>query len=337
MFLGFKITPFWRFKVGFSTLTLGLILSSCTAKDETSNPKLRGVGIVEDSPSHEHLNDNLSKVDDSRLLKSKKATSVNYDPDVFPTLFEGEVSTLAAALGEGPYKVGKPITGYASDFLKEAFDFYDFDTNYTEFLNRDSKVCDFTKVSLFSDEIDLSEFYWHHPANGEIPLQKITTHTYSLKAEPRRHFHMSYGEYYLSGNETRGPAQTLFNPDLAICNLPLNAQWLSHANKHIVLNENIRHRNAKCGTDRDLKSYFKHMFPGSDIGFFFHEENLYSVATYLFDSHSSSPPYYQSKVAIVTYLVKYKYNDDPQLNEKYEDTPKMTELEIVCEFKATAE
>ena len=169
---------------------VGLGIIGCNASD-SSIEELNEIVELETSETPQSTKDKTAHVSSSseeknitgnpEMAKAKESIPAN-EVDIFKPLFEGGGSERAATLGEGPHKIGMPINGYASDYIKEAFDNYNFDIEYSsesiaqEETARD--ICDFVKVALFSDEIDLSEFYWHHPNTKNKPLKKIESHMY---------------------------------------------------------------------------------------------------------------------------------------------------------------
>ena len=269
---------------------------------------------------------------DDRLQTGTLSGSANQKPlktNGFPPLFSEDLDLRLANIGTGPYKIGTPVNGYASDFITQAFDLYDSDAIFTDRWGEDwggSKVCDFTKVALFADNIDLSQFYWHHPEAGDVPLKVIDDHTYQFTDKSKLFVHFSYDGYFVPSGGHNGDAGKFFNPVLQFCTLKEGFVWSADKNKHLTSYLNIKGDRGRCFGEYnpDITPLFDRNFPGSTIGFFFYEGDFYTVSLRLFEySDGRSRSQGHSRISIVT--TKISYNA----------VPKITNMERVCSFGGT--
>lgn len=262
------------------------IIASCSYADNKSLPKSQG-----------------EKQEGSSLSVEIRK------PDIFKPLFEGDIAERAAALGEGPYKIGTPITGYASDYIKTYFEHYDHDLRFTQQLNFDEDICNFSKAALFSDQIDLSEFYWHHPTEEQSPLQKIDKDLYHLTDGSGLYIHFNYDDFAFSINDE--PIR-LVNSWLYLCQFGDNPEIkYSEHNDAIDIYTTIKINKGRCDYeyDTDTAPIFSRNYPGSTIGFFWSKDDLYIISVQLFDyGIYNTRSIERSSVAITTSKVNYESN-----------------------------
>lgn len=258
-----------------------------------------GLGLVGCNEASSSIEEHNAVVE---LETSERSQSTD-ETDMFIPLFEGNIAERAAALGEEPHKIGTPINGYASEYIKEAFDNYNFDIEYTSESIAQEKsardICDFVKVALFSDKIDLSEFYWHHPnTKGEL-IKKTGSHTYRLTDSDEFFVFFNYFPYepgYHERNEIEDKLAVKFanaqlkKPQIDICNLGQDP-ILHDLEGEGAVQKNIQVNNGKCASDPVKKILYelecnndKHYDVGraygdsqSDIGFFIFENHIYVV------------------------------------------------------------
>ena len=292
------IPRWWLSSVCVALLTLNVTgcnpSSTQASTDVTANNHDAAKGI-----------DQLSKDETSNAPKSKDTP---LKPDVFEPLFEDDFTERAAALGDGPYKIGRPVGGFASDYIKTLFENYNTEIEFVVRGTRNPaklkpEVCDFTEAALFSDEINFSEFYWPHPDARDVPLQKIDSHTYQLTDDTNLLIHFEY-------DDVRGPdvSVPIKNSMLFLCNFGPHPD-LSDGNVFEWQQSNEGY----CDYEYDLDNspVFGRNYPGSTIGFFWLESELYIISAQLFDyAIYSSRSIEKSSIAIVTSKVNYKPNGD---------------------------
>ena len=300
-----KLHKSWRYGRSFLVVVTAAIIAV-------------GCGIAE-GPSSVNTSSNLDKKTEalgtSQSSEEKGASKRTTHQDVEaqapkvidigsdPSFFKGDISELAAALGDGPYKIGKPVNGYASDLIKEVFDSYDFESVYREYRNKDVAVCDFARVVLFSDEVDFSQFYWHHPDAGNEPLEKFDTHTYLLNDGLDTLIYFDYIQYGIGrelglNNVVKRDINKLFKvPTVNMCDVGLNPVWEDiepHMNSLRYNRPSVSniggckseyaggHYSDGNYFERGVGSLYREAAPGSTIGFFIYQDSLYIVSLRLF-------------------------------------------------------
>ena len=275
---------------------------------------------VAEGPSSVNTSSSLDKKTEaqrtSQSSKEKQASKSTFHQDIETHIpkavdigldlpfFKGDISALAAELGDGPYKIGTPVNGFMSKHIKEAFAFYDKKTLFSEYLNTDTDICNFAKLALFSQEIDLSQFYWPHPDGGAVLPRNRGRLTHLFKDNSGFAIHFKYHDYRVE-KELNGRAihRSFNNPILHICN-----------------------QNGICRSEYDLdnESIFPESHPGSTIGFFFHQDELYITSLRFFEY---SPFINRNGFHGVAHIgVKVT-------KVSYKDIPKTFSLTPVCEYR----
>ena len=252
--------------------------------------------------------------------KTNEDTLIPVPPkqEVFKPVFIGDIRTLSDELAEGPFKIGAPQDRFASDAIKEIFHHYDYETAFVEHqLNEGNEVCDFAKVRLFSDEIDLSEFYWHHPDTDKVPLEKINTHVYRLTNSPNLTLSFKYKPQHVYDTESRYLYEAFEYSFVSICKTgePSNnpsSKSICHTN---IDNNRNWNRYEETQIDRPMV-----------LSFFMYKDDLYTVSVQLFtylvptsDVVSANP--WLSVIPSIT-VDKVSYSSEP----------KITEVKTVCSF-----
>ena len=296
------------------------IIASCSYADDRSLPKAQSNKNEGSLLSVENSNftspQNLV-VSEKKISQSDKGYSESdtkgrersvrdepLKPDVFKPLFEGDIAVRTVALGEGPYKIGKPINGFVSDHIKKAFDYYNFDIEFAteEIAQQETarEICDFVKVTLFSDEIDLSEFYWRYPHTKDEPLKKLDSHFYQFTDPDGRYVSFNYFRYepgYDPRNKIEeGQAQkfrysSLRKPQIYICDLDqktilhdvandLAARWTYNSDNK-CLRDLANKAYYDLGKERSQQEIYDvgraHGDSLSDIGFFMFDNQIHVV------------------------------------------------------------
>ena len=261
------------------------------------------------------------------LGRKRTPRDIPLKPDKFEPLFKGDVGARAAALGAGPYRIGKSLNGYSSDPIKKAFDLYDrVRTIFVETVNKNPDICDFTKAALFSENIDLSEFYWHHPNAGDVPLQKYDTHTYRMTDLSELFISFAYNQYGLSSGHYTPKSVVLSNPIISLCDVTTDSkrgenQFIYNRNNLAATSEISCSTEYNTNSSDNAEPIFSRNYPGSTIGFFLYDSGLYAVHIQLFKyARYSTHSIEASRIAIVT--SKIEYNQIPQ----------MKEFKRVCEY-----
>lgn len=290
----FKLKP--TFHLLLSPL-ISLILIGCSAPNGYSD-SFDTAGL-----------DSTVELEATRKTQTSVSTKNDINLEHFKPLFEGGIAERADALGEGPYKIGTPITGYASDYIKTYFEHYDHDLRFTQQLNFDEDICNFSKAALFSDQIDLSEFYWHHPTEEQSPLQKIDNDLYYLTDDSGLYIHFTYDDFAFSINDE--PIR-LANSWLYLCQFGDNPEIkYSELNDAIDIYTTIKINKGRCDYeyDTDTAPIFSRNYPGSTIGFFWSKDDLYIISVQLFDyGIYNTRSIERSSVAITTSKVNYESN-----------------------------
>ena len=224
-------------------------------------------------------------------------------PDIYEPLFEQSMIKRLIEIGDGPFTIGASLNGYPSKLIARTFLIYDGEMQFTESYNAKQAVCNFTKTAVFSEVIDFSKFYWHHPDLKDVQLQTIDDHTYCL-TKSGKFIHFSYEDYHLSLNEDRSEPTQLFNSEFYLCDFGANPMWKTSDGLH----ENIKQNSGKCDyeNDTDIKPVFSRNYLGSTLGFFIYEDEIYITSLQLFQyanymSHSVEASF----VAVVTSKVEY--------------------------------
>lgn len=283
----FKLKP--TFHLLLSPL-ISLILIGCNAPNGYS-----------DSSDTAGL-DSTVELEATRKTQTSVSTKNDINLEHFKPLFEGDIAERAAALGEGPYKIGNPINGFVSDYIKKAFDYYNFDIEFTteEIAQHETarEICDFVKVALFSDEIDLSEFYWRHPHTKEESLKKFDSHLYRLTDPDGRYVffnHFYYEPGYDPRNEIEEERARKFGnslmrkPEIYICDLDqktiLNdSESKADVKKYIAWNYQT---NKECLFDLANKAYNELRSKGDDKLYEVaraHEDSLSDIGFFIFEN-----------------------------------------------------
>ena len=244
-------------------------------------------------------------------VKTIEAEKRPLKPDTFEPLLEGDIAERAAALGDGPYKIGTPVGGFVSDYLKILFENYNTEIEFVVRGTRNPaklkpEVCDFTEAVLFSDEINLSEFYWPHPDARDVPLRKIDSHTYQLTDDTNLLIHFEYDDIVVPSNKVEGAGLRVNNSILYLCDFGPHP-YLSDGNVY----EWVKDNKGRCDYeyDTDTSPVFSRSYPGSTIGFFWLESELYIISAQLFDyAIYNSRSVERSLIAISTSKVNYEPN-----------------------------
>lgn len=247
--------------------------------------------------------------------KEISSTELHDEPNSeWSYLTQEEIDTRLSKMGNGPFKIGTPKKNYASHHTKVTFDLYDKNMRFTEIRraggNPDSDICDFTKAAMFSDEIDLSTFYWQHPKTETGLVKKIDDLNYLLKEDPAFLFSFSFDDQFVPSNDKRPKTLNVMNSMFGLCNIGTNPKWNFALSKF----ENLQNRKSiscdyEYSPELELKTIFNRDYMGSTIGFFVHQNNIYLISVQLIDYDSiGSSGMDRSLVAVATSKVLFDRN-----------------------------
>lgn len=248
------------------------------------------------------------------------------------------------------FRIGTSINGYPSENIGEFFDFFDKSTVFIDSISNDdprknSKTCKFVEAKLFSEKIDLSEFYWGNLNGTASPVEEVDKHLYRLKNHENLFLRLGYGKHFVTrdirSNQEYEVYRHFKNPIMFVCKFRPDFDFSVEKNNLEQYIGKVRkqktggctsqffygHKDDPDFTIGGISSLFEERLPGSTIGFFTVRDDLYIVDVRLFKyknpigTRGSSYDHVMAdrviKVAKIDYSVK----------------PKISNITTICDYR----
>ena len=207
------------------------------------------------------------------------------------------------------FELGKPLGKYVSKPLKSTYEIY-FDeiVNDKEFtlgetllyepiLRRDDAVCEVAELTMFSDQMNVSEFYVYNPApqNTEtVKVEKIDSLTYYIKHQDRApvFFHFEeqedYSEMLLCSSKVKPPKTIVIEKNADIRARTRDGELSCQGESKITL------------TDGFLSRHTPHQISG----FFIHNDEIYLNSIKITKDRATSSGHPAKRVATIKLTYK---------------------------------